>query len=773
MSDVSMNDVSMSDASHSFNLLPDQSHQQQQPTQRPKPSSSRKKKDPSRRLPSSVVDQDDREKDAQKVLPEPQQQQEKDAGIDGNESHEEEEDYDSDDDDVQYSDDEDGDGDDGEGGMRNVESGNSSTVDDKELMRMKSQAHPPIIRQTKYKKRKVIDVAATRELYKQLMISEYPSTETRQKLGKKLGMTPRAVQIWFQNKRQKRKRMLRDGGRDPDMPEDLHEQALKSNYYLKPTGSHRRLDDDFDMTPSRSLSPESGTPSAFKSTPASSPGSRLRGQPLPGQQYRTGEIGPGDPLPGQHLRGEPMAAFMNGVEPAPGHHLRGEPLPGQGHRGDALSPPFNHPDFTPPATPHPKGQHSTSPYGQADSNRSTPNLSGLSSGASPTAAARDFLHPLASQMTATLAQAFQNHPLAASMAAAAAATAAVAANPLNNPFLPALLSPEYAAYLQEYVRLNPHFAWSSQQATAELYRAASAHMEQLLSGGGLGAIAGMLGGGFLPGLTKGGEGSSGSSSPTGGGGGEEGEGGGEGSGSGSPGKGGSNGLDLLATVALAKAMEEDYVEGEGSAEGKKRKGKGRGGKGKSGGSVGTTPSRGPSSGLPLPRDGITDIGQAVIAALTGGAGLGLDGLGGIGGVSTVANGEGEGAKGRKEKRKGSAAGLEGGGGEEVGADGGEGEGEGRERRKEKKRSSKEGSHGRKSKKARIRRHEHHNGGGGDVGPGDVIAVGNGNGGGAGEAEVNGDGVGAGEVIAVGDGSGSVGVGADVGVGDVIAVGKEQ
>ncbi|OAC99774.1 Homeodomain-like DNA binding domain-containing transcription factor, partial [Mucor lusitanicus CBS 277.49] len=30
----------------------------------------------------------------------------------------------------------------------------------------------------------------------------FPSTELRMELGKQLGMSPRTVQIWFQNKRQ-------------------------------------------------------------------------------------------------------------------------------------------------------------------------------------------------------------------------------------------------------------------------------------------------------------------------------------------------------------------------------------------------------------------------------------------------------------------------------------------------------------------------------------------------------------------------------------------
>ncbi len=35
--------------------------------------------------------------------------------------------------------------------------------------------------------------------------SRYPSTEKRQELAVQLGMSPRAVQIWFQNKRQNAK----------------------------------------------------------------------------------------------------------------------------------------------------------------------------------------------------------------------------------------------------------------------------------------------------------------------------------------------------------------------------------------------------------------------------------------------------------------------------------------------------------------------------------------------------------------------------------------
>ncbi|CAO3631580.1 unnamed protein product [Cunninghamella echinulata] len=34
----------------------------------------------------------------------------------------------------------------------------------------------------------------------------FPSTALREELGEKLGMEPRAVQIWFQNKRQATKR---------------------------------------------------------------------------------------------------------------------------------------------------------------------------------------------------------------------------------------------------------------------------------------------------------------------------------------------------------------------------------------------------------------------------------------------------------------------------------------------------------------------------------------------------------------------------------------
>ncbi len=42
-------------------------------------------------------------------------------------------------------------------------------------------------------------------LQQTLKQTPYPSASTRDKLALELGMTPRSVQIWFQNQRQRRK----------------------------------------------------------------------------------------------------------------------------------------------------------------------------------------------------------------------------------------------------------------------------------------------------------------------------------------------------------------------------------------------------------------------------------------------------------------------------------------------------------------------------------------------------------------------------------------
>ncbi|CEP15401.1 hypothetical protein [Parasitella parasitica] len=69
----------------------------------------------------------------------------------------------------------------------------------------------------------------------------FPSTEIRIELGKQLGMSPRTVQIWFQNKRQ----ALRSRGRNDSPP---------SSFYLPPISPPRSPPSDL-CQPSYSLPP--------------------------------------------------------------------------------------------------------------------------------------------------------------------------------------------------------------------------------------------------------------------------------------------------------------------------------------------------------------------------------------------------------------------------------------------------------------------------------------------------------------------------------------
>ncbi|KAL9559093.1 hypothetical protein MBANPS3_000574 [Mucor bainieri] len=69
----------------------------------------------------------------------------------------------------------------------------------------------------------------------------FPSTEIRIELGKQLGMSPRTVQIWFQNKRQ----ALRSRGRHDSPP---------SSFYLPPISPPRSPSSDL-CQPNYSLPP--------------------------------------------------------------------------------------------------------------------------------------------------------------------------------------------------------------------------------------------------------------------------------------------------------------------------------------------------------------------------------------------------------------------------------------------------------------------------------------------------------------------------------------
>lgn len=88
----------------------------------------------------------------------------------------------------------------------------------------------------------------------------FPSTEIRIELGKQLGMSPRTVQIWFQNKRQ----ALRSRGRHS--PESI----ASSNFHLPPISPPRSPPTDlrfhhfqdqtnFSLPPLRLVSPQQST----------------------------------------------------------------------------------------------------------------------------------------------------------------------------------------------------------------------------------------------------------------------------------------------------------------------------------------------------------------------------------------------------------------------------------------------------------------------------------------------------------------------------------
>ncbi|KAJ1969467.1 hypothetical protein H4R34_006160, partial [Dimargaris verticillata] len=61
------------------------------------------------------------------------------------------------------------------------------------------------LRNRKRRTRTVTTPYQARVLNYVLMQTSFPSTEQREQLAKRLGMTPRTVQVWFQNQRQKAK----------------------------------------------------------------------------------------------------------------------------------------------------------------------------------------------------------------------------------------------------------------------------------------------------------------------------------------------------------------------------------------------------------------------------------------------------------------------------------------------------------------------------------------------------------------------------------------
>ncbi|KAI9296632.1 homeobox-domain-containing protein [Neoconidiobolus thromboides FSU 785] len=87
-------------------------------------------------------------------------------------------------------------------------------------------------------KRKRANSVQIRFLNRVFETTAFPSTELRSELGKQLGMSPRAVQIWFQNKRQSLKGNLPHGDRDSARRISISLHSFESNLLPKPTKLH-------------------------------------------------------------------------------------------------------------------------------------------------------------------------------------------------------------------------------------------------------------------------------------------------------------------------------------------------------------------------------------------------------------------------------------------------------------------------------------------------------------------------------------------------------
>ncbi|KLO10361.1 homeobox-domain-containing protein [Schizopora paradoxa] len=66
--------------------------------------------------------------------------------------------------------------------------------------------------QRKKRTRQLTTPAQAAELHKLYLATRFPSTQMREELAERIGMTPRQVQIWFQNQRQKAKKDTPAGG---------------------------------------------------------------------------------------------------------------------------------------------------------------------------------------------------------------------------------------------------------------------------------------------------------------------------------------------------------------------------------------------------------------------------------------------------------------------------------------------------------------------------------------------------------------------------------
>lgn len=102
---------------------------------------------------------------------------------------------------------------------------NSATADKNfPIIIVSSEAITSLINQKPKRRRKRTTEEQMEVLEKAYRYDKMPNQSLRESLAKELGMTPRRVQVWFQNKRAKERRILKSGN-GSQSPQDAHEEV--------------------------------------------------------------------------------------------------------------------------------------------------------------------------------------------------------------------------------------------------------------------------------------------------------------------------------------------------------------------------------------------------------------------------------------------------------------------------------------------------------------------------------------------------------------------
>ncbi|KAJ2156053.1 Short stature homeobox protein 2, partial [Coemansia sp. RSA 552] len=184
----------------------------------------------------------------------------------------------------------------------------------------KQQQHPAVSPPIKGK-RKRASPQQLEVLNEVFASTSFPSTETRQRLARELGMTPRTVQIWFQNKRQASRQ--RDGH---------HSRNTKS------MAASAANVNSFGRQYSKSLSPAN---------------SKLSHSPSPGAVHY-GSSTVGTRMPPHQLQQYTMAPVSAGATARPGpSEYSSAPSPAPSAMTTMAAPAWREPKFKLPRIPEP------------------------------------------------------------------------------------------------------------------------------------------------------------------------------------------------------------------------------------------------------------------------------------------------------------------------------------------------------------------------------------------------------------------------------------